>query len=150
MSVRVAQPPCARAEEQEEYVEGVCCQLRLNGVVGNSLGRGMRIGQVKFTALFGPYADGSNRPFTKTAAGRKIDSLPEGTKGALYMLFASLTAKVVTTICALVGAVALLGTFFVTLTGGSPFVEFGLALVFFAMFLVGSYWWMIFGPGRVL
>jgi hypothetical protein len=66
------------------------------------------------------------------------------------MLFASPTAKVVTTICALVGTVALLGTFFVTLTGGSPFVEFGLALVFFAMFLVGSYWWMIFGPGRVL
>ena len=66
------------------------------------------------------------------------------------MLFASPTAKVVTTICALVGTVALLGTFFVTLTGGSPFVEFGLALVFFAMFLVGSYWWMILGPGRVL
>jgi uncharacterized RDD family membrane protein YckC len=66
------------------------------------------------------------------------------------MLFASVTAKVVTIICALVGTVALLGTFFVTLTGGSPFVEFGLALVFFAMFLVGSYWWMIFGPGRVL
>ena len=66
------------------------------------------------------------------------------------MLFASPTAKVVTTICALVGTVALLGTIFVTLTGGSPFVEFGLALVFFAMFLVGSYWWMIFGPGRVL
>jgi hypothetical protein len=66
------------------------------------------------------------------------------------MLFASLTAKVVTTVCALVGAIALLGTFFVTVTGGSPFVEFGLAVVFFAMFLVGSYWWMVFGPGRVL
>jgi hypothetical protein len=67
------------------------------------------------------------------------------------MLFASVTAKVVTTIvCALVGTIALLGTFFVTLTGGSPFVEFALAVVFFAMFLVGSYWWMIFGPGRVL
>jgi hypothetical protein len=62
------------------------------------------------------------------------------------MLFASVTAKVVTTVCALVGAIALLGTFFVTVTGGSPFVEFALA----AMFLVGSYWWMIFGPGRVL
>ena len=66
------------------------------------------------------------------------------------MLFASLTAKVVTTACALVGALALLGSFFVTVTGGSPFVEFALAMVFFAMFLVGSYWWMIFGPGRVL
>jgi hypothetical protein len=66
------------------------------------------------------------------------------------MLFTSVTAKVVTTICALVGAVALLGCFFVTVTGGSPFVEFALAMVFFAMFLVGSYWWMIFGPGRIL
>jgi hypothetical protein len=66
------------------------------------------------------------------------------------MLFTSLTAKVVTTVCAFVGAVALLGCFFVTLTGGSPFVEFALAMVFFAMFLVGSYWWMVFGPGRIL
>jgi hypothetical protein len=66
------------------------------------------------------------------------------------MLFASVTAKVVTIVCALVGAIALLGTFFVSVTGGSEFVEFGLAMVFFAMFLVGSYWWMVFGPGRVL
>jgi hypothetical protein len=66
------------------------------------------------------------------------------------MLFASLTAKVVTAVCALVGAIALLGTFFVSVTGGSEFVEFALAVVFFAMFLVGSYWWMVFGPGRVL
>jgi hypothetical protein len=44
----------------------------------------------------------------------------------------------------------LLGSFFVTVTGGSPYVEFALALVFFAMFLVGSYWWMVFGPGRGL
>src|SRR5215216_5367103 len=25
-----------------------------------------------------------------------------------------------------------------------------LALIFFAMFIVGSYWWMVFGPGRGL
>jgi hypothetical protein len=66
------------------------------------------------------------------------------------MLFTSLTAKVVTTVCALVGAVALFGCLFVGVTGGSSFVEFALAMVFFAMFLVGSYWWMIFGPGRAL
>jgi hypothetical protein len=66
------------------------------------------------------------------------------------MMFASLTAKVVTAACALVGAFALLGSSFVSVTGGSPFVEFALALVFFAMFLVGSYWWMVFGPGRSL
>jgi hypothetical protein len=65
-------------------------------------------------------------------------------------MFASVTSKVVTALCALVGAIALLGTFFLTVTGGSPYLQFALALIFFAMFLVGSYWWMIFGPGRVL
>jgi uncharacterized RDD family membrane protein YckC len=65
-------------------------------------------------------------------------------------MFASLTAKVVTAVCALVGAICLLGTFFLTLTGGSPYLQFGLALIFLAMFLVGSYWWMVFGPGRRL
>src|SRR5215212_4419874 len=70
------------------------------------------------------------------------------TKGAL--MFDSLTSKVVTAVCALIGAIALLGIFFLAVTGGSPYVQFGLALVFFAMFLVGSYWWMVFGPGRGL
>jgi hypothetical protein len=65
-------------------------------------------------------------------------------------MFTSVTSKVVTALCALVGGVALLGTFFLTVTGGSPYLQFALALIFFAMFLVGSYWWMIFGPGRVL
>ncbi len=66
------------------------------------------------------------------------------------LMFDSLTSKVVTAICAVVGAIALLGTFFLTLTGGSPYLQFGLALIFFAMFIVGSYWWMVFGPGRGL
>ena len=65
-------------------------------------------------------------------------------------MFTSLTAKVVTAVCAVVGAICLLGTFFMTLTGGLPYVEIGLAVVFFATFLVGSYWWMVFGPGRSL
>ncbi|MDQ3863710.1 MAG: hypothetical protein M3317_09455 [Actinomycetota bacterium] len=65
-------------------------------------------------------------------------------------MFASTTAKVVTAVCAVIGAIALLGTFYVTITGGSPYLEFGLAVVFFAMFLIGSYWWIIFGPGRAL
>jgi len=65
-------------------------------------------------------------------------------------MFTSLIAKVVTAVCALVGAIALLGTFFMTLTGRLPYVESGLALIFFAMFLVGSYWWTVFGPGRGL
>ena len=71
------------------------------------------------------------------------------TKGDAPM-FASLTSKVVTAICAVVGAIALLGTFFLTVTGGSPYLQFALALIFFAMFIVGSYWWMVFGPGRGL
>ena len=49
-----------------------------------------------------------------------------------------------------VGAFALLGTFYLTVTGGSPYLQFGLALIFFAMFIVGSYWWMVFGPGSKL
>ena len=65
-------------------------------------------------------------------------------------MFASTTAKVVTAVCAVVGAIALLGTFYLTVTGGSPYLQFALAVLFFAMFLVGSYWWMIFGPGRSL
>jgi high-affinity Fe2+/Pb2+ permease len=65
-------------------------------------------------------------------------------------MFASVTAKIVTDACAVVGAIALLGTFFLTLTGGSPYLQFGLAVIFVAMFLVGSYWWMVFGPGRSL
>lgn len=65
-------------------------------------------------------------------------------------MFASVTARIVTAVCAVVGATALLGTFVVTLMGGSPFLQFALAAVFFATFLVGSYWWMVFGPGRHL
>ena len=66
------------------------------------------------------------------------------------LMFDSLTSKVVTAICAVVGAVALLGTFFLTVTGGSPYLQFGLALIFFAMFIVGSFCWMEFGTGRGL
>jgi len=66
------------------------------------------------------------------------------------LMFASLTSKVVTAVCAVIGAIAFLGIFLLAVTGGSPYVQFGLALVFFAMFIVGSYWWMVFGPGRGL
>ena len=65
-------------------------------------------------------------------------------------MFDSLTSKVVTAVCAMIGAIAFLGIFFLAVTGGSSFLQFGLALVFFAMFIVGSYWWMVFGPGRGL
>jgi len=71
------------------------------------------------------------------------------TEGSALM-FDSLTSKVVTAVCAVIGAIALLGIFFLAVTGGSPYLQFGLALVFFAMFIVGSYWWIVFGPGRSL
>jgi hypothetical protein len=70
------------------------------------------------------------------------------TKGEL--MFTSLPSKVVTAVCAVIGAIAFFGIMFLTVTGGSPYLQFGLALVFFAMFIVGSYWWMVFGPGRGL
>src|ERR671913_2359670 len=70
------------------------------------------------------------------------------TEGTL--MFASLTSKVVTAVCAVIGAIAFLCIFLLAVTGGSPYVQFGLALVFFAMFIVGSYWWMVFGPGSKL
>jgi len=65
-------------------------------------------------------------------------------------MFASVTARVVTAVCAVLGASALLGTFVATLSEGSPFLQFALAVDFFASFVVGSYWWMVFGPGRLL
>jgi hypothetical protein len=64
------------------------------------------------------------------------------------VLFTSRVAAIVTIACAVVGGVSLLGTFALTLTEGSEYVEFALAMVFFVAFLVGSYWWIVFGPGR--
>ena len=63
-------------------------------------------------------------------------------------MFANRTSKIVTAICALVGVAAFLGTFVLSIVGGSEYSEFVLALIFFATFLIGSYWWIVFGPGR--
>jgi hypothetical protein len=46
--------------------------------------------------------------------------------------------------------VALVSIGVLALTGGSEYIEFALVMVFFVSFLVGSYWWIIFGPGRYL
>lgn len=64
-------------------------------------------------------------------------------------MFAGRPAKVVTAACAMVGAVAFVGIFFLTIVGGSEYVEFALALIFYLTFLVGSYWWIVFDPGRL-
>jgi hypothetical protein len=65
-------------------------------------------------------------------------------------MFVSRAAKIVTAACAVVGAAAFVGIFFLTIAGGSEYLEFVLAMVFFAMFLIGSYWWIVLGPGRRL
>jgi hypothetical protein len=65
-------------------------------------------------------------------------------------MFVSRTAKIVTAVCAVVGAAAFVGILFLSITGGSEYFEFALVMVFFAMFLIGSYWWIVLGPGRRL
>jgi len=65
-------------------------------------------------------------------------------------MFANRTSKIVTAICALVGVAAFLGIFVLSIVGGSEYSEFVLALIFFATFLIGSYWWIVLGPGRRL
>ncbi len=64
------------------------------------------------------------------------------------MLFVSRTATIVTAVCAVVGVAAFLGVLVVTIIEGSEYVEFALAMLLFITFLVGSYWWILFGPGR--
>ena len=76
----------------------------------------------------------------------RLRSLEEGTP----VLFTSRIAAIVTIACVVIGGGALLGAFALTLVGGSEYVEFALAMVFFVSFLVGSYWWIVFGPGRRL
>jgi hypothetical protein len=56
----------------------------------------------------------------------------------------------VTALCTLIGMVALVSIGVLNLTGGSEYTEFALVMIFFVSFLVGSYWWIIFGPGRYL
>lgn len=65
-------------------------------------------------------------------------------------MFVGRAARIVTTLCAVVGMAAFVGISLLTLADGSEYVEFVLAMVFFLAFLVGSYWWIIFGPGRRL
>jgi hypothetical protein len=68
----------------------------------------------------------------------------------MFAMFAGRTSLIVTALCALTGVVALVSIGVLALTGGSEYLEFTLVMVFFVSFLVGSYWWIIFGPGRYL
>ena len=68
----------------------------------------------------------------------------------MFAMFAGRTSLIVTALCALIGVVALVSIGVLALAGGSEYAEFALVMVFFVSFLVGSYWWLIFGPGRFL
>jgi hypothetical protein len=65
-------------------------------------------------------------------------------------MFVGRIAMIVTATCAVIGAAAFVGIFLLTIAGGSEYLEFILAMVFFTMFLIGSYWWIVLGPGRRL
>jgi hypothetical protein len=60
------------------------------------------------------------------------------------------TTSIVTVLLALLGVSALVGIFYLTVTGGSEYVEFALALFMFVVTLIGSYWFVVLGPGRRL
>jgi hypothetical protein len=66
------------------------------------------------------------------------------------LMFAGRTSRIVTALCALIGLLAFVSTGALALRGGSEYTEFALVMVFFGSFLVGSYWWIVFGPGRYL
>ncbi len=60
------------------------------------------------------------------------------------------TARIITAALALLGTAAFVGIFLLTVTGGSEYTKFALAMVMFASILIGSYWFVVFGPGRRL
>ena len=65
-------------------------------------------------------------------------------------MFVGRAARIITAVTALIGVAALIGTFILTVTGGSEYVKFVLAMVLFASILIGSYWFVVFGPGQRL
>jgi hypothetical protein len=65
-------------------------------------------------------------------------------------MFAGRASRIVTALCALIGAMAFVGIIVLSLTDGSEYTEFALAMVFFVSFLIGAYWFIVFGPGRSL
>jgi hypothetical protein len=65
-------------------------------------------------------------------------------------MFAGRISRIVTALCALIGASAFVGILVLALTDGSEYTEFALAMVFIVSFLVGAYWFIVSGPGRYL
>jgi hypothetical protein len=84
-----------------------------------------------------------SRPFSQNESSETVE------RGNILM-FVGRTSKIVTALGTVVGIVALVGIEVLALTDGSEYTEFVLVMIFFVAFLVGSYWWIVFGPGRYL
>ncbi len=65
-------------------------------------------------------------------------------------MFVGRAARIITAVTALIGVAALIGTVIRTVTGGSEYGKFVLAMVSFGSILIGSYWFVVLGPGRRL
>jgi hypothetical protein len=58
--------------------------------------------------------------------------------------------KIIFTVLGLVVIATMSGIAFLTVTGGSEYIKFALAMIMFVTILGGSYWWVVFGLGRWL
>lgn len=58
--------------------------------------------------------------------------------------------KIIFAVLALVVIATITGIALLTITGGSEYIKFALAMIMFVTILGGSYWWVVFGLGRWL
>ena len=58
--------------------------------------------------------------------------------------------KIIFAVLGLVVIATMSGIAFLTVTGGSEYIKFALAMIMFVTILGGSYWWVVFGLGRWL
>ena len=58
--------------------------------------------------------------------------------------------KIIFAVLGLVVIATMSGIAFLTVTEGSEYIKFALAMVMFVTILGGSYWWVVFGLGRWL
>ena len=58
--------------------------------------------------------------------------------------------KIIFAVLGLVVIATMSGIAFLTVTGGSEYIKFALAMIMFVTILGGSYWWIVFGLGRWL
>lgn len=58
--------------------------------------------------------------------------------------------KIIFAVLGLIVIATMSGIAFLTVTGGSEYIKFALAMIMFVTILGGSYWWVVFGLGRWL